>query len=225
MNRPSIILHLDSLDVLDKLSDQECAELFRAIRDYNRGEELELSNLVDIVFTQFKNQFDRDIEKYQKICERNKNNGLKGGRPKTQKTQSVNLETQKNPENLKNKNKSNNNNKSNNILNIQKYIDKGYQQKRIDELVSHRKALKKPLLTDRMLSGLLKSLDRYADHWNITFDDACKYYLSQSWISIDVEYKYPARLVKQQQEELSYADISKRLREEKQCINEKKRLI
>ena len=223
MSRPSIILHLDSLDVLDKLNDQECAELFRAIRDYNKGLELNLSSLVDIVFTQFKNQFDRDTQKYKNICERNKINGLKGGRPKTQKTQSVNLETQRNPENLKNKNKSNN--KSNSNLNIQKYIEKGYQQKRIDELVSHRKALKKPLLTDRMLSGLLKSLDRYAEHWKITFDDACKYYLSQSWISIDVEYKYPARLVKQQQEELSYADISKRLREEKLCINEKKRLI
>ena len=223
MSRPSIILHLDSLDVLDKLNDQECAELFRAIRDYNKGLELNLSSLVDIVFTQFKNQFDRDTQKYNNICERNKINGLKGGRPKTQKTQSVNLETQRNPENLKNK--SNNKNKSNSNLNIQKYIEKGYQQKRIDELVSHRKALKKPLLTDRMLSGLLKSLDRYAEHWKITFDDACKYYLSQSWISIDVEYKYPARLVKQQQEELSYADISKRLREEKLCINEKKRLI
>jgi len=223
MSRPSIILHLDSLDVLDKLNDQECAELFRAIRDYNKGLELNLSSLVDIVFTQFKNQFDRDTQKYNNICERNKINGLKGGRPKTQKTQSVNLETQRNPENLKNK--SNNKNKSNSNLNIQKYIEKGYQQKRIDELVSHRKALKKPLLTDRMLSGLLKSLDRYAEHWKITFDDACKYYLSQSWISIDVEYKYPARLVKQQQEELSYADISKGLREEKLCINEKKRLI
>jgi len=223
MSRPSIILHLDSLDVLDKLNDQECAELFGAIRDYNKGLELNLSSLVDIVFTQFKNQFDRDTQKYENICERNRLNGLKGGRPKTQKTQSVNLETQRNPENLKNK--SNNKNNSNNNLNIQKYIDKGYQQNRIDELVSHRKALKKPLLTDRMLSGLLKSLDRYADHWKITFDDACKYYLSQSWISIDVEYKYPARLVKQQHEELSYADISKRLREEKLCINEKKQLI
>jgi len=214
MSRPSIILHLDSLEVLDKLNDKECAELFKAIRDYNKGLELNLSSLVDIVFTQFKNQFDRDIKKYQNICERNKNNGLKGGRPRNPKNPVGFSETQNNPKNLKNKN----NSKNKNNINIQKYIDKGYQQKRIDELINHRKALKKPLLTDRMLSGLLKSLDRYADHWSITFDEACKYYLSQSWISIDVEYKYPARLVKKQEQELSFSDISKKLKEQRNNV-------
>ena len=111
--RPSIILHLDSLDVLDKLTLEQSGELFQAIRDYNKGEEPKMSMVVDLVFTQFKNQFDRDIEKYQNICERNKSNGKKGGRPVTQKTQVVNQETQNNPNNLKNKNKSKNKNKNN----------------------------------------------------------------------------------------------------------------
>lgn len=34
------------------------------------------------VFIPFKNQFDRDLEKYQKKCEINKNNGKKWWRPK-----------------------------------------------------------------------------------------------------------------------------------------------
>lgn len=110
----------------------------------------------------------------------------------------------------------NTNTTNTNTLNIEKYIEKGYAKKRIDELVTHRKALKKPLLTDRMLSGLLKSLDRYAAHWDITFDEACKYYLSQSWISIDVEYKYPARLVKKDTKELDFTDIKNKLLEAKQ---------
>jgi hypothetical protein len=52
------------------------------------------------VFTPFKNQFERDDEKYKSIIERNSNNGKKGGRPLTQ----INpnnpvgiLETQQNP--------------------------------------------------------------------------------------------------------------------------------
>ena len=225
MSKQSFILHLDSLEVLDKLSDSDCAELFKAIRDYNKGLELNLSGLVDIVFTQFKNQFDRDLNKYHAICERNKANGSKGGRPKNPKNPVGLLKTQRNPKKPKKADSDNDSDKDSDSVNIKKYIQKGYAQNRIDELIKHRKMLKKPILTDRMLSGLLKSLDRYAEHWKITFDDACKYYLSQSWISIDVEYKYPARLVKQQQEELSYADISKRLREEKLCINEKKQLI
>ena len=225
MSKQSFILHLDSLEVLDKLSDSECAELFKAIRDYNKGLELNLSSLVDIVFTQFKNQFDRDLDKYKSICERNKVNGSKGGRPKNPKNPVGFSKTQRNPKKPKKAVSDSDNDKDSDIVNIKKYIKKGYPQKLIDELIKHRKMLKKPILTERMLSGLLKSLDRYAQHWRITFDDACKYYLSQSWISIDVEYKYPARLVKQQEEELSYADISKRLKEEKLCISEKKRLI
>ena len=218
MSKQSFILHLDSLEVLDKLSDSECAELFKAIRDYNKGLELNLSSLVDIVFTQFKNQFDRDLDKYKSICERNKVNGSKGGRPKNPKNPVGFSKTQRNPKKPKKADSDSDSDKDSDSVNIKKYIKKGYPQKLIDELIKHRKMLKKPILTERMLSGLLKSLDRYAQHWRITFDDACKYYLSQSWISIDVEYKYPARLVKQQEEELSYADISKRLKDEKNKI-------
>jgi hypothetical protein len=34
-NRKSLILHFDSLDVLDELSEKQTADLFIAIRDYN----------------------------------------------------------------------------------------------------------------------------------------------------------------------------------------------
>ena len=34
-NRKSLILHFDSLDVLEELSKEQIAELFIAIRDYN----------------------------------------------------------------------------------------------------------------------------------------------------------------------------------------------
>lgn len=82
--RKSFIIHIDSLEILDKLTDEQAGKLFRAIKAHHAGEELELDLTTDLIFTPFKSQFDRDDEKYSKIVERNKNNGLKGGRPKTQ---------------------------------------------------------------------------------------------------------------------------------------------
>jgi hypothetical protein len=99
MSKKSFILHLDSLSILDKLNFEQKGILFDAIYKYNLGIEVELDFALDLVFTQFKNQFDRDLEKYKDIVERNKNNGAKGGRPKNpekpKKTQSVFKEPKK----------------------------------------------------------------------------------------------------------------------------------
>jgi hypothetical protein len=84
---------LDSLSVLDELTHEQAGILFKAIRDYNLGKEPELDFAMRMAFIPFKNQFERDLEKYNNTCERNKNNGAKGGRPKkpkeTQETQVV----------------------------------------------------------------------------------------------------------------------------------------
>lgn len=79
--KKSFVLHLDSLDVLDDLTSEQKAQLFDAIRDYHLGKEVNLSGLMKAVFTPFKNQFNRDLEKYKSVSERNRANGKKGGRP------------------------------------------------------------------------------------------------------------------------------------------------
>ena len=79
--RKSFLLHFDSLGILDQLSDEQCGKLFKACRDFNLGKELELDDMLSLVFFPFKNQFLRDREKYQNIVDRNKANGSKGGRP------------------------------------------------------------------------------------------------------------------------------------------------
>lgn len=81
-NKKSFLLHIDSLDVIEELSGDQTKELILAFRDYNIGLEPKLSGLMKAVFINFKNQFDRDLKKYEKTVERNKNNGSKGGRPK-----------------------------------------------------------------------------------------------------------------------------------------------
>lgn len=82
--RTSLLLHFDSLEILDELSDEEAGQLFKAIKGHHDGSTLSLSPLVRVAFSSFKNQFARDEIKYQETVKRNKNNGSKGGRPKSQ---------------------------------------------------------------------------------------------------------------------------------------------
>lgn len=82
MSKKSFILHLDSLDVIDELNDQQTAELFKAIIDFQKTGKTNLKGLMKVVFIPFKNQFLRDQNKYDSKCETNKINGSKGGRPK-----------------------------------------------------------------------------------------------------------------------------------------------
>ena len=80
--RKSFIIHKDSLSVLDDLSDEQCGELFRAIKAYQSGEEIPLSPIAKIAFSPFKSQFDRDNEKYEKTCKARAEAGSKGGKQK-----------------------------------------------------------------------------------------------------------------------------------------------
>jgi len=82
--KKSLILHLDSLLILDEISDEQAGKLFKAIKNYHSNSINELDEITKLIFIPFKNQFVRDEEKYINICNKNKTNGLKGGRPKTQ---------------------------------------------------------------------------------------------------------------------------------------------
>ena len=84
--KKSLKLFIDSLDVLDELSDEQAGVLFKAIRDYEINGTENLSGLMKAIFTPFKNNIDRAKVAYSEACERNKANGLKGGRPKAKKS-------------------------------------------------------------------------------------------------------------------------------------------
>lgn len=119
--KTGFILHLDSLAVLDELTNEQAGILFKAIRDYNLGKEPELDFAMKMAFLPFKNQFVRDSVKYDGVCERNKINGAKGGRPKkpkeTEETQVVFEEPKKAD------NKNDNENRNNNIPELNEFLD------------------------------------------------------------------------------------------------------
>lgn len=117
-NRKSFLIHIDSIEILDDLSNEQAGELFKAIKAYQYNDEIELSAIVKIAFSPFKNQFKRDEEKYIKTCEARASAGSKGGKQKVAnaskcKQEVANLAENKNKNKNKTKNKSDSDNNNN----------------------------------------------------------------------------------------------------------------
>ena len=66
-NKKSFIIHIDSLSVLDEMTDDQAGKLFKAIHNYQKGSETELDVAIKIAFVPFRNQFIRDNESYYKF--------------------------------------------------------------------------------------------------------------------------------------------------------------
>lgn len=110
----SFLIHCDSLSVLDSLTDEQAGQLFRAMRSYHETGVLPSELLIRLALVPFVNQWKRDLVQFEKVCERNRLNGLKGGRPKNPVGI---LGTQENPDKPKKaekeKDKENDNDKEN----------------------------------------------------------------------------------------------------------------
>jgi hypothetical protein len=121
--RKSFLLHIDSLDVLDDLSNEQAGMLFKAIKYYQHGESIELEPVVKIAFSPFKNQFARDNEKYIKTCKARAIAGSKGG---NQKVANASNSKQKVANLAENKNKNKSDNKDLIVANAPKYSQDDY---------------------------------------------------------------------------------------------------
>lgn len=116
--RKSFIIHKDSLDVLEDLTDEQAGQLLKAMWSYQKKEAYDLSAIVKIAFNPFKHQFDRDDVKYENTCKRRAEAGAKGGK---QKVANASNRKQKVAKVADNKSKSKN--KSKNKSNISKDIN------------------------------------------------------------------------------------------------------
>lgn len=80
--KKSFLVYMDCEQHLQLLSNEERGKLFMALFGYTkRGEIPQFDGMLKMAFSFIKAQMDRDIEKYEAICERNRSNGAKGGRP------------------------------------------------------------------------------------------------------------------------------------------------
>jgi hypothetical protein len=83
--KESFVIYKAFYEPISELSDEDLGQLFRYIFLYQINQiEPPNTSRVYMAFQFFKNQFRLDNEKYLKVINRNKTNGLNGGRPKTQ---------------------------------------------------------------------------------------------------------------------------------------------
>ena len=91
----SFILYTNYFDILKDLSDSDLGIMFRAILSYQTNGEYNIPKHLELAFKFIKNQLDVDEVKYNDFIEKQRLNGLKGGRPKTQKTQAFSKKPKK----------------------------------------------------------------------------------------------------------------------------------
>lgn len=95
-DKKSFVAYCDWLESFEELTDEEAGRLakhlFRYVNDLNPEPP---DKITKMCFIPIKQSLKRDLVKYEERAERARLNGAKGGRPKTQKTQSVISEPKK----------------------------------------------------------------------------------------------------------------------------------
>lgn len=84
MDKKSFIVYANDIDeILDELSDEQVAKLFRAMVKYQlTGKDPGFTGILKVVWIQVRQGMDRNDDRYEKRIERNRENGRKGGAPK-----------------------------------------------------------------------------------------------------------------------------------------------
>ena len=77
-DQKGFVVYGDIKESLDELTDEQVATLFRGMVDYHvTGKDPKFKGILKFVFIPLKQQMDRNTEKYEKQCERNRANANK----------------------------------------------------------------------------------------------------------------------------------------------------
>jgi hypothetical protein len=107
------IIYTSHFELMSDLSDEQAGILIKSIGLFSNGEEPVITDpLIKGIFLAIKRDFVIQAENYEKKCNANRENGVKGGRPKKPTITETNpnnpmgfMETQHIPQNLKDKDK------------------------------------------------------------------------------------------------------------------------
>ena len=87
-NKKSFVLYTDIIESIRLLDNAKAGELFKHILSYVNDENPSTNDvIINLAFTPIKQSLKRDLIKYDTYINKQSENGKKGGRPKTQKTQ------------------------------------------------------------------------------------------------------------------------------------------
>jgi len=201
MNK-SFILHLDTLNILNEMTNEQAGTLFKAIYEYQKGSEPILDFAMKMAFMPFKNQFARDAEKYLRVCERNKNNGLKGGRPKNEldtitqnnpKNPVGYLETQNNPKEPKkpDSDSDSDSDSENNNINIEKNIFENSEKPETTKKEKPKKPKKeKPAPVIKTLEVRIKDFKEKTFEAVEKSDNVKKFYWKENTLRLENFFNY-----------------------------------
>ncbi len=82
-DKKSILIYVDQIHTVEKLTDEQAGRLYKHLLRYvNDLNPTSPDQITEIVFEPIKQQLKRDLKRYEAICQRNKDNGQLGGRPK-----------------------------------------------------------------------------------------------------------------------------------------------
>ena len=89
-NKKSFVLYVDIISTVELLTDEQAGVLFKLILDYVNDKNPEPEDiLIKLVFQPIKMLLKRDLKKWESYIEQQRIKGMKGGRPKTQKTRGL----------------------------------------------------------------------------------------------------------------------------------------
>lgn len=87
MAKKSFQMYSDYRGAFEALSDEQAGQIIKALFAHEDGDDFPLDGALRSAFVLITNQLDRDREKYEETCERNRKNGQMGGRPAREESQ------------------------------------------------------------------------------------------------------------------------------------------
>lgn len=169
--KDSFILYQEHKEIFETLTDEEAGKLIKAIFEYeDTGKITQLDKSLKLAFIPIKNALDRNKEKYEKVVERNKENGKKGGRPKNPKNPVGYLGYSKKPKKADSDNDNEHDNESDNDIKKKKkkksfedvFTENAFStelENTLKDFIDMRKTIKKPMTT-KALELLIKNLEK-----------------------------------------------------------------
>lgn len=175
MAKDTFILYTEQKEVIDKLSDEQAGKLIKAIYEYvETGEMPNLDNVLDLVIIPFKQNLDRNADKYEETKKKRSEAGKLGAEIKKQKqAKQANAKFANNKQAKQAVNVNDNVNVNEDVL-----LEKEKNKKRksfedvflenqcskelentLKDFIDMRKTIKKPMTT-KALELLLKNLER-----------------------------------------------------------------